>query len=209
MKTRSRGRIDQQVDVSIPRLHSSALLTFYAMSADDIKWSTKAVTELLALYRTMPALWKVKTQEYQNRNLRRECYDKLIAYCKTIFPEADKEFVYKKIQRLRGSFRKEYNKVVSSRRSGNGTDDVYVPTLWYFNLLLFTKDQDTPSASISNIEEESSVLNEAEAMGDEPEEIQPEVEDAIINDMDDTETQPHNEVSLFVTYYSFILLLHS
>ena len=150
-----------------------------------------------------------KTPEYQNRNLRKECFDKLIRYCKTIFPEADKEFVNKKLQCLRGSFRKEYNKVLASRRSGNGADDVYVPTLWYYNLLLFTKDQDTPSASISNMEEESSLLNEAEAMGDEPEEIQPEVEDPIVNDMDDTETQPHNEVSLFVTYYSFILLLHS
>ena len=179
------------------------------MSADDTKWSTKVVRELLTLYRTMPALWKVKTREYQNRNLRKECYEKLIAYCKTIFPEADKEFVNKKIQRLRRSFRKEFKKVVASRRSGNGAEDVYVPTLWYYKLLLFTKDQDTPSASVSNMEEEPSLLNEAELMGDEAEQIDPEVEEPLVNDMDDTETQPHNQVSLFMTYYSFILVLLS
>ena len=110
------------------------------MSADDTKWSTKVVTELLTLYRTMPALWKVKTRDYQNRNLRKECYDKLIAYCKNIFPEADKEFVNKKNSTpLHGSFRKEFKKVVASRRSGNGAGDVYVPILWVLQVTVVYK----------------------------------------------------------------------
>ena len=179
--------------------------------SDDTKWSQKAVTGLLTLYRRMPSLWKVKTDDYLNRNLRKKCYDELIAYCKPIFPQADRDFVSKKIQKLRGSFRKEFRKVVASKRSGKGAEDVYVPSLWYYDLLTFTKDQDTPSASICNIEEETSLLDEAEARRDESEleeiEVQDADADAEVHDMDDTGTQPHNQVSLFMT--SFISLLHS
>ena len=179
--------------------------------SDDTKWSHKAVTGLLTLYRRMPSLWKVKSDDYLNRNLKKKCYDELIAYCKQIFPHADKDFVSKKIQKLRGSFRKEFRRVEASTRSGKGADDVYVPSLWYYDLLSFTKDQDTPSASISNIEQETSLLDEAEARRDEPQleeiEVQAADADADVHDLDDTGTQPHNPVSLFMT--SFILLLHS
>ncbi|KAK9711262.1 Alcohol dehydrogenase transcription factor Myb/SANT-like [Popillia japonica] len=65
--------------------------------------------------------------------------------------EANRDFVVKKIQSLRGSFRKEAKKVEESKRSGASADDVYVPSLWYYDLLLFTKDQEMPTSSISNI----------------------------------------------------------
>ena len=97
---------------------------------DDLKWSNKAITGLLTLYRAMPSLWKIKSNDYQNRNLRKECYDKLITYCKTMFPNADREFVSRKLQSLRGTFRKEFRKVAASTRSGKGAEDEYVPTLW-------------------------------------------------------------------------------
>jgi len=42
---------------------------------------------------------------------------------------------------------------MSSKRSGSGHNQVYEPTLWYYNLLLFTIDQETPSASLCNISE--------------------------------------------------------
>lgn len=57
----------------------------------------------------------------------------------------------KKINSLRTCFRKEYRKVLASEPTGTGTDDVYVPTLWYYDLLLFLVDQDEPRPSISNL----------------------------------------------------------
>ncbi|XP_060857423.1 uncharacterized protein LOC132935005 [Metopolophium dirhodum] len=42
---------------------------------------------------------------------------------------------------------------MSSKRSGSGHDRVYEPTIWYYNLLLFTIDQETLSASLWNISE--------------------------------------------------------
>ncbi|GBP69957.1 hypothetical protein EVAR_85725_1 [Eumeta japonica] len=83
------------------------------------------------------------------------------------FPEANKDFVAKKIQSLRGSFRTELKKGSRSQRSGSGADENYVPSLWYYNLLLFTKDQELPTDSVSSIadfgiliEEENTEENE-------------------------------------------------
>jgi hypothetical protein len=63
-----------------------------------------------------------------------------------------KEFVIKKIQGIRGCFRKELRKTKKTLKSGCGEEDMHKPSLWYFDLLLFTKDQEEPTANTSNIE---------------------------------------------------------
>jgi hypothetical protein len=74
---------------------------------------------------------------------------------------ASKDTVIKKINTLRGCFRKEHKKVVNSKRSGDGEEDLYHPHLWYYDLLLFLQDHDIPRTSKSNIVEEySESLNE-------------------------------------------------
>lgn len=124
--------------------------------ADSRCWTKEFVTEFINLYRQLPCLWKIKSREYTNKNLKNQAYDKLVELCQPVFPDANREFVYKKIQSLRGSFRKDLKKVVQSKRSGTATDEVYQPTLWYYDLLLFTMDQEIPSPSMSNIEEDIS-----------------------------------------------------
>lgn len=118
----------------------------------DIRsWSKEIVVDLLAMYHSFPCLWKIKSDDYKNKNLREDAYKKLVDFCKERgFTEANRDFVVKKIQSLRGSFRKELKKVNDSLRSGTGVDDVYTSSLWYFNNLLFTKDQETPTRSFSN-----------------------------------------------------------
>ncbi|KAK4882653.1 hypothetical protein RN001_005972 [Aquatica leii] len=69
-------------------------------------------------------------------------------------PDARIEDVKKKINSLRSCFRKEYKKVINSKRSGTGTEDVYKPTLWYFDLLLFLKDDEMPRTSIGTDDED-------------------------------------------------------
>lgn len=56
-----------------------------------------------------------------------------------------------KINTIRCTFKKEPSKVKSSQKSGSGVDDIYVPKLWYYNLLQFLSDQEEPRASRSNI----------------------------------------------------------
>jgi hypothetical protein len=92
-------------------------------------------------------------KEYSNRNLKTQAYKKLINVVKTVYPEANREWVMNRIQSLRGLFRKELKKVQESKKSGSSADAVNVPSLWYYDLLLFTRDQEEPEESISNLEE--------------------------------------------------------
>ncbi|CAK1598072.1 unnamed protein product [Parnassius mnemosyne] len=53
-----------------------------------------------------------------------------------IEPEANIAATKKKIEHMRSAFKREYKKVKESKRTGAGANDVHVPNLWYYNLLL-------------------------------------------------------------------------
>jgi hypothetical protein len=55
----------------------------------------------------------------------------------------------KKINNLPSTFRKELKKVNNSKWSGTSVNDLYVPSQWYYNELLFLVDQETPDKSLS------------------------------------------------------------
>lgn len=114
--------------------------------------SKEFLTEFIKLYESFPCLWKIRSKQYVNKNFKNEANDELVKFCAKTYTEADVKFVKNKIQSIRNSFRKEVKKVYASRRSGTGTDEIYVPTLWYYKLLLFTKDQELPEDSIENLE---------------------------------------------------------
>ena len=64
-------------------------------------------------------------------------------------PALTLEIVMKKINILRSQYRRELKHITVSRKSGAGAEDVYIPTLWCFDMLTFLKDGDdlTPAAS--------------------------------------------------------------
>jgi len=93
-------------------------------------------------------------------------------------------------------------KVMESQRSGSSKDDIYVPTLWYYDLLLFTKDQEIPTDSISNLgENECPVMNEPMLDDDESNDITDNTEpiNSIVR-----EDQSQNTV-IFYSYLNFII----
>jgi hypothetical protein len=47
----------------------------------------------------------------------------------------------------------EKKKVEGSHHSGSGTDEIHVPTLWYYHLFNFFGDQDPPRSSSANLNE--------------------------------------------------------
>lgn len=159
-------------------------------------WSKDLIVELLQLYKSFPCLWKIKSEEYKNKNKKEDAYKCLVTFCKEKgFPEATREFVVKKIQSLRGSFRKELKKVYDSQRSGKGADEVYTPSLWYYNHLLFTKDQEQPTSSFSN--------DDVSEVGTEETELDVLTEQtAIEDDFEDTIGQQQQVVS----YKSFVFI---
>lgn len=120
------------------------------------------------MYRARPCLWEVKSKDYSNRNLRNSAYESLIEKCKQIKPDADKSYVVKKINSLRASFRRQFRKIQDGRTStGNAAEDVPEPTLWYYELLMFTLDQDAVRPGMSsrssreNLEDEPSEETDA------------------------------------------------
>lgn len=107
--------------------------------------------EFINSYHLHTCLWNTKAKEYSDRN---QAYEDLVKKCKEKFPNANKDFVVKKIHTMRCSFRRELKKVINSLRSGSGTDEVYVPSLWYYDLLSFIADSEMPRKGTSNIDEE-------------------------------------------------------
>ncbi|CAJ0956626.1 unnamed protein product [Ranitomeya imitator] len=110
------------------------------MSANDQEF----VRALINMYRSLPCLWKIKFADYSIHYKKKAAYEKLVALYKEHHPTetVDENIVRKKIQALRTVYKKEMNKVEKSMKSGAGTDDVYVPKLWYYDLLAFTRDQE-------------------------------------------------------------------
>lgn len=118
---------------------------------DSRNYSKEFITEFIELYKSHPCLWKTKSKDYMNRNKKNDAYKILVEKWKEAEKTATKEMVKTKINSLRSGFRRETKKIVESKRSGAGQDDIYIPHLWYYDLLLFLKDQDMPRSSVSNV----------------------------------------------------------
>lgn len=54
-------------------------------------------------------------------------------------------------------------KIEKSKRSGSGTEDIYKSHLWYFNLLTFLIQHETPTDSIDNKGSPTSPLESEDA----------------------------------------------
>ncbi|XP_066978518.1 uncharacterized protein [Macrobrachium rosenbergii] len=117
--------------------------------------SREVLSDFIDLYQSFPCLWKIKSADYYNKHAKQIAQDKLVEKLKECDPNADRESCLRKINSLRASFRKEFKKVQASYKSGASTDDIYKPNLWYYEKLLFLKDQEMPGRSRSTIEEES------------------------------------------------------
>lgn len=63
-----------------------------------------------------------------------------------------------KINNLRRCFRKEMKKIEASMKPGASTDEAYTLFLWYYDLMLFLKDQETDISTIFNIHQVSNVF---------------------------------------------------
>ncbi|XP_066987477.1 uncharacterized protein [Macrobrachium rosenbergii] len=107
--------------------------------------------ECIRLYKELPSLWKIKADDYNDHNKKWEDCIILLKKYRERYPKAGVEDVKKKFNSLRTNFRKELKKVQSSKKSGAGSEDIYEPTLWYYNEMEFLQDQETPSESISMI----------------------------------------------------------
>jgi len=123
------------------------------MSSEKSLKNKTFVLEFLDLYKSFPCLWKIKSKEYSNRNIKDQAYEVLIEKMKEIDKNANRDAVVKKINSLRSAYRKELKKIKDSVRSGAGEEDIYTPHLFYFNEIDFIRDQEIPRDTISNMDD--------------------------------------------------------
>lgn len=124
----------------------------------DVKTASREfLREFIQLYQSLPCLWNIKSKEYSNRELRAWAYEKLIEQYKSIDREANRETIKKKINSLRSTYNKERHKVQASIR--NSDKEIYVPTLWYYNLLSFLDDLDTSRDTNHSVQDTSNAVD--------------------------------------------------
>jgi len=111
--------------------------------------------EFIHLYRSLPATWKIKSDMYKGRVLKQECYIKLTEKLKEIDPFADINTTKKKLNTLRSNYRRELKKVIASKKSGASTDDIYLPSVRYFEELEFLRDHEIQISGTSTMDEDS------------------------------------------------------
>ena len=107
--------------------------------------------EFIELYKNHDCLWRVKSKGYMNRRKKNDAYDDLLQKLKEFEKDATVDTVKKKINNFRTVFKKEVKKIDASAISASSADDVYTSSLWYYEHLLFLKDQETPRKSISSL----------------------------------------------------------
>lgn len=100
--------------------------------------------EFIELYETLPEVWDSRRKDYMSKSKRHSALEKLLECYKKIKPNATREDVRKKINSLRTNYRKELKKIISSKRSGAGTEEVYKPTSWIFYALQFLGSCELP-----------------------------------------------------------------
>lgn len=111
------------------------------------------VADFIDEYKNHPALWNIKSVISKNKHLRNKGIEALVLKCKERIPEADDSFVKKKINNLRTAYKRELAKVRASKRTGSSADEIYTPTLWYFDLLSFTMEYETGREGISSTDD--------------------------------------------------------
>ncbi|KAJ4447226.1 hypothetical protein ANN_09229 [Periplaneta americana] len=101
--------------------------------------------DIFELYKDMPCLWDISNVNYLNRDMRNQAMEILLEKYKEADEDANMSVLKKKIENMRTSYRRELKKVKASVRTGAGTEDIYTPTLWYFELLHFLDEKNEQS----------------------------------------------------------------
>ncbi|KAL1506865.1 hypothetical protein ABEB36_006148 [Hypothenemus hampei] len=115
------------------------------------RWSEVQVAALIDAYKGETCLYATDSINYHNKHLRGEAIDRICQAVKRLRPTTDSKECYAKFHNLRTEFNIEHTKLKASQKSGVGTDDIYKPTKWYYNSLLFLANYLQPRKSRNSL----------------------------------------------------------
>lgn len=94
-------------------------------------WSDAEIKTLISLYEENPILWDVRSVNYQNRNKKQDTLKLIATKLNT-----DSNEISRKLHNLRSQFMQEVKKL-KIKKSGSGTDEIFISTWLYFSALKF------------------------------------------------------------------------
>lgn len=118
-----------------------------------MKWTVANISLFLQVYQKFPALWNIKDKNYANKSLRDTLFKQLMAELEEnqLLGEMDEKQLKSKIKSLKDVYRTELCKIEKSKKSGSGTDDIYVPKLSWFNEASYFSEVMAVRSSTSNL----------------------------------------------------------
>lgn len=114
------------------------------------RWKEEEISIFLELYKNHECLWNNKCENYRNRVLREKAIETLLSEIN--IAELSVNDIKLKIKSIRTRYMAELHKVLKSEKSGTGTDDIYVPKLfWFTEADSFLRPVSIPKKSSSNL----------------------------------------------------------
>ncbi|XP_072945160.1 uncharacterized protein [Epargyreus clarus] len=105
----------------------------------------EAWTKVIDLFKDLPYLWDKKQKDYFNRDMRQEAFKMLVQiFNEEIGRDTSLADFKKKLENMRTTYGRELKKVNASKQTGSGSNDIYVPALWYYPLFQFLEGTTEP-----------------------------------------------------------------
>lgn len=99
-----------------------------------VKWSVDNITAFLECYEKHELLWNIRHVDYVNKQKRESAIMKLKVELGELGVQVpDLGFLRARIKAIKATYRNEVLKINESKKSGAGTDEVYVPKLPWFS----------------------------------------------------------------------------
>lgn len=111
-----------------------------AQIGQSTKWTKEQISVLINAYKEETCLYAIQSPNYHNKHLRAEALMRVCNAVNNVRLNTTTKECQTKFHNLRNQFNVENAKRRSSIKSGAGTNDIYVPSLWYFNSMLFLEE---------------------------------------------------------------------
>lgn len=119
----------------------------------EMKFTEEETLKFVQLYREHECLWNMSSPNYKNKTLRQNAIEAIIK--EIALPGFGVNEVRNKIKNLRSTYNQEVLKIKKSAKSGSGKEDVYVPSMKWFEILdpvmKYSKGTTDTSDVISNL----------------------------------------------------------
>ncbi|KAF2901330.1 hypothetical protein ILUMI_04856 [Ignelater luminosus] len=115
------------------------------MAEEKKIWSDADIKILISLYEENPLLWDVRFSNYRNRNKKQETLKLIATKLNT-----DSNEISRKLHNLGSQFMQEVKKL-KIKKSGSGTDEIFISTWPYFSALKFIQRSVDNSDTTDNL----------------------------------------------------------